>query len=258
VGDLYVEPEKPIGRYQAAEVLALMHRLSMVQQGWRLQCGTCSMCEWYSVSDVGNEFECRWCFTKHATPQLVSNSSVRYEYRASGLYLAHQKMKGSIPVIITLWRFVNSGGHFEKNVFTTNIEVEEAGDQRKLLGELDFVVLMPHPAGSPDYKVVLGEAREGNDYQEGDVRTIREIADRFGKDFVNKHVCLCFTTLKDSFSDSEKQVLGRLVKDGFEVIPLTRLDLDPYDLDERFEGLPNQYFQTLEQLAANTRELNLQ
>jgi hypothetical protein len=256
--DLYVEPEKPIGRYRAPEVLALMHRLGMVQQGWRLQCGTCSMYEWYPISDVGNEFECRWCFTKHPTPPLVGNPSVRFEYRASGLYLAHQKMKGSLPVITSLWRFVNGGGHFEKTVFTTNIEVEENGSQRKLVGELDFVVLMPRPAGLDEYKLVLGEARGAKDYAEDDVRTVREVADRFGKDFVAKHVCLCFSTLKDAFSDSEKQVLRGLVKEGYEVIPLTRVDLDPYDLDERFAGMPNQYFQTLEQFAANTRQLNLQ
>jgi hypothetical protein len=258
VADLYVEPEKPIGRYQAGEVLALMHKLGMVQQGWRLQCGTCSMYEWYAVSDVGNDFECRWCFTKHATPQLVRNPAVSFEYRANGLYLAHQKMKGSVPVITSLWRFVNSGGHFDENVFTTNIEVEDNAGQGKPLGELDFVVLMPRPAGLDEYKLVLGEARGANDYGECDVRTIREVADRFGKDFVAKHVCLCFSTLKDAFLESEKQVLRGLVKEGYEVIPLTRLDLDPYDLHERFKGLPNQYFQTLEQFAANTRQLNLQ
>src|ERR1022692_931483 len=99
-------------------------------------------------------------------------------------------MKGSIPVIMSLWRFVNGGEHLEKNVFTTSIEVDQNGGQRKQLGELDFVVLMPRPAGLDEYKLVLGEARGGNDYEEGDVRTIREVADRFGKEFVSKHVCL--------------------------------------------------------------------
>ena len=159
-------------------------------------------------------------------------------------------------MIITLWRLVRSGGHFERCVFVPSIAVQSqpAGE---LIGELDFVVLVPEPIGSRDYQLVLGEARGMNDYGEEEVGKIRRIADRFGQQFVKEHLVLCFSTLKDNYSDAEKAVLLGLTRDGYEVLPLTRLDLDPYDLFERFEGLPNQYDQTLQQLAANARALNL-
>lgn len=255
--DLYVESAKPIGSYKAPEILELMHRMGMVQQGWRLQCNTCSMWEWYPIADLRGRFVCRWCFADNATPQLVGNPNVTFAYRANGLYLSHQKVKGSIPVILSLWRLTQDGGVFEKSVFTTSIEVWEVQTQQSAVGELDYVVLIPHPLGSSDYKLVLGEARGQVDYRDDDIKKVRHVADRFGREFVTKHVALTFSTLKDAFADSEKALLRALSQDGYEVIPLTRLDLDPYDLHDRFEGLPNQYSHTLEHLGTNLRTLNL-
>jgi hypothetical protein len=166
-------------------------------------------------------------------------------------------VKGSIPVIVTLWRFVCLEALFEKSVFMTSLEIRERGEPQAIIGELDFVVLNPHPAGIAEFKIIIGEARSKNDYEEADIAKVRRIVDRFGREFVKSHVVLCFSTLKDTFSDSEKTLLRGLVDEGYEVVPLTRLELDPYDLFNRFAGLPNQYFQTLQQLGANTRKLNL-
>ena len=205
--DLYVEPEKPIGCYKASELLGLMHRMGMVQQGWNLQCNKCSMYEWYPVSDLGSDFICRWCFTKQPTPQLVCNSFVRYEYRGNGLYLAHGKQKGSIPVILSLWRLLKEADPLMRGVYSTSIEVRACDKQQTLVGELDFCLLMPH-AGFRGYKLVLGEARGQKDYTEEDCATIRQVAQQFGGEFVKEHLWLCFSTLKERFSQQEKCFYG--------------------------------------------------
>jgi hypothetical protein len=214
------------------------------------------MYEWYPVSDLGSKFVCRWCFAKQATPQLVSNPAVTYAYRASGLYLAHNKVMGCVPVIVTLWRLLNSLGYLEKSVYSTSIKVYENKADRCLLGELDFSVLMPR-ASIDGQKLVIGEARGKNDYVEGDLETIRCVAHHFGKDFIAKHLCVCISTLKETFSDDEKRLLRSMADDSYELLPFTRLDLDPYDLHERFEKLPNRYAQTLHQLAANLMTVNI-
>jgi len=49
---------------------------------------------------------------------------------------------------------------------------------------------------------------------------------------------LAFSTLKDRYSDVERERLLDLVSRGYKVIALTREELDPYDLHKRFERLP--------------------
>ena len=41
------------------------------------------------------------------------------------------------------------------------------------------------------------------------------------------------------------------------VLPLTRLDLDPYDLNSRFKDAPHQYAVTLAQLSESLVHVNL-
>ena len=57
---------------------------------------------------------------------------------------------------------------------------------------------------------------------------------------------------------ARKMLLRGLVSEGYEVIPLTRLELEPYDLNERFEGLPNLYPNRLPTLGMHTRKLNIE
>jgi hypothetical protein len=49
-----------------------------------------------------------------------------------------------------------------------------------------------------------------------------------------------------------------LVSEGYEVIPLTQLELEPYDLDDRFKGMPNQYPTRMPTLGMNARKLNIE
>ena len=47
------------------------------------------------------------------------------------------------------------------------------------------------------------------------------------------------------------------MKQGYYVLPFTRLDLDPYDLYDRFDSLKNKYAVTLEDFSINLCSLNL-
>lgn len=76
------------------------------------------------------------------------------------------------------------------------------------------------------------------------------------KKFKNKPY-LAFTTLKDKFSDKEIELFKSVMKQGYCVLPFTRLDLDPYDLYDRFDSLKNKYAVTLEDFSINLCSLNL-
>jgi hypothetical protein len=164
-------------------------------------------------------------------------------------------MQGSIPVILALWCLVYRG-HIESKVFTTNIDIKDISASNNHLGELDFTFLEVNPFYTEDYKLVLGEAWGRYDYTQDDINKMRRIADRFDSDF-RRYLFLCFATIKDSFSSGEKKLLSGLIADGYKVIALTRLELEPYDLYKRFENLPP-IVTGLEALAGNTQHINLQ
>jgi len=64
-------------------------------------------------------------------------------------------------------------------------------------------------------------------------------------------------TLKDEFSNYEKKEIKKLIEKGFQVIALTRLETDPYDLYDRFKNLSYKYPRTLKEFSRNTIELNI-
>jgi hypothetical protein len=100
------------------------------------------------------------------------------------------------------------------------------------------------------YELVLGQAAKGGAFTAEDSAKMRALADRFGR-----RPWLSFSTLRETFSDDDKRLLNELVRDGYRVIPLTRLD--PYDLFDRFAAAPHKYGVALRHLSDNTRHLNL-
>ncbi len=81
---------------------------------------------------------------------------------------------------------------------------------------------------------------------------MRLLADQF-----DRRPYLSFSTLKDEFSDGEKEWLRALVRDGYKVIALTRQELDPYRLHRRFAGTRHPYAVSLDDLSRNTLALNV-
>jgi hypothetical protein len=79
-----------------------------------------------------------------------------------------------------------------------------------------------------------------------------ELADRFPR-----KPYLAFSTLKDCYSDADKARLRDLAGRGYRVIALTREELDPYNLYDRFDQAPHKYAVGLNQLSKNTLHLNI-
>jgi len=144
-----------------------------------------------------------------------------------------------------LWRLhaFNHGNNF-KYVTSQNIKGEKDA-------EVDFIATMVNHFQVGDV-LILGEARNYVDFTRKDISKLMKIGSKF---FTKPY--LCFATLKDKFSDNEKKELKRVIKNKFRLIPLTRLDLDPYDLHDRFNSLKNKYAVTIEEFSFNLCYLNL-
>lgn len=105
---------------------------------------------------------------------------------------------------------------------------------------------------STKYDLVLGEAKGFMDYEADKIGRLTQIADKF-----DKKPYLAFATLKDQFNDQEKTLLRGLIDAGYRVIPLTRLELDPYYLWKRFEGAPQKHVVSFDDLSQSSIYMNL-
>lgn len=226
-------------------IFDLLLEKRVVRPGATFECRTCSKREWYHVSEFAEEYTCRFCFTRQP---VKFGSSLEWHYKADGLFQIPDSAQGSIAVILSLWRFEHlsllSGGRY---VTSQNLIAEDTGKKY----EIDYAYVMMGMVNA-SYELVLGEAKSFGEFTEDEVEKIAEIADRF-----RHKPYIAFSTLKDSFSDVERSRIRDLVGRDYRVIALTREELDPYDLHERFRALGRPYAESLEDLSLNTIELNV-
>ena len=100
--------------------------------------------------------------------------------------------------------------------------------------------------------MVLGEARNFVDFEADEFEKLASVASGF-----DPQPYLAFATLKDRFGDGEKRMIQSLVDRGHRLRSLTRLELDPYDLYDRFLEAPHRYAVRLSELSENLVHLKL-
>jgi hypothetical protein len=164
------------------------------------------------------------------------------------LFQIPDSAQGSVAVILSIWRLNHVTHTYTSRYITSrNLVVRDTGRQC----EIDYACIALHPFNS-SYELVIGQATRFSDFKDEDMRNMTEVADRF-----SKNPFLGFSTLKDRFSDADKARFRDLHDRGYRVIALTREELDPYDLFDRFRNAPEPYANTFEDLAKNTYQLNV-
>ena len=215
----------------------------LIRPGLRFKCNQCGERSWYSIEEFAEKYKCHFCFLEQDAPRL---DSLKWEYATNGLARIKDEGYGSLPVILSLWR-LDHLVLFSGAQVLTSIEVKSKGT---LVKEIDYVYLATD--SNNQHELVLGEAKGYETITATHVAKLRRVAERF-----TKKPYLSFSTLKDELSESEKKRIKTLTAKGFPVIVLTRKELEPYDLHDRFDGLDNKYATSLSDLAKNTQQLNL-
>lgn len=232
----------PLGFSTIFDVL-LENRI--VRPGFSFRCPTCFVQDWYHVSEFSEVYTCRYCFNV----QRVDFASAKdWQYKADGLFRIPDSAQGSVAVILSLWRLDNFARDRHARFLTSqNVLVRDTGSRC----EVDYVYVC---MGTLDtsYDVVLGQATRFGDFKDADMKNMADLADRFPR-----RPYLAFSTLKDRYSDADRARLRDLAGRGYRVIALTREELDPYDLFERFESAPHKYAISLAELSENTLYLNV-
>src|SRR3989344_2973703 len=175
-----------------------------------------------------------------SSPVRTASQSKIYQELISGF--------GTIPVIVSLWRYTHIPT-LRNAQWHTSITVKGITDP-DFEREIDYIYLISESHNS--HALVLGETKNFDLLKKKDFKRMLEVAKRFPI-----RPSLSFSTLNDSFTNTEKAEMNNLVKIGFQVIALTRQELDPYDLFDRFDKLRSKYAVELEDFAENTRILNL-
>lgn len=217
----------------------------ILRPGFVFRCRTCFKDDWYHVSEFAEEYTCRFCFT----PQRVDFASVHeWQYKADGLFRIRDSAQGSVAVILSLWRFEHlAHGYHGRYVTSRNLVAGDTGRRYEI--DYAYVVMGTFDAS---YDLVLGQATRFGDFSDDDMQKMAELADRFPR-----KPYVAFSTLKDRYSDADKGRLRSLAERGYRVIALTREELDPYDLFDRFEQAPHKYAMGLKELSENTLHLNV-
>lgn len=216
----------------------------IIRPGFVLECRSCSKRDWYHVSEFDEEYTCRYCFTR----QRVNFASPQeWQYKADGLFQIPDSAQGSVAVIISMWRFSDLTHLNGRYVTSQNLVAKDNGHRY----EIDYAFLVTGIFDT-SYELVLGQAARFGDFTDDEMRRTVELADRF-----TRKPYLAFSTLKDRYSDAERERLGDLVSRDYKVISLTREELDPYFLFDRFKDTPRKHAASLEDLAVGTVHLNV-
>jgi len=216
----------------------------IIRPGLTFKCRTCFKEDWYHVSEFTEEYTCRYCFTS----QRVKFGSAReWQYKADGLFQIRDSGQGSVAVILSLWRLEHMAHSSGRWITSRNILTRSDGARC----EIDYVYVQTGMLDTK-YDLVIGQATRFGDFTDDDMKKMSGLADRF-----NRKPFLAFTTLRDQFSEQDKVRLRELSKRGYKVIALTREEIDPYDLHDRFDKAPHKYAVGLRELSRNTIYLNV-
>lgn len=239
---LYSGQPKPLN---AETILNYLITKRLISVGRKFKCSNCLCEEWYKIGSFSETYQCIHCRYIQDTPR-IDNSN--WFYKTEGLVAISDEGRGSLPVILSLWRLSHHG--MGENHFVTSFEIGNK-DAAEYSNELDYFFFRVDNF-SKSIELVIGEARNYIEYKPKDINKIVKIADAFK----NKPY-IAFTTLKDKFNEKEIKLLRGVMKKGYYILPLTRLDLDPYDLFDRFDKLKNKYAVTFEDFSINFCSLNL-
>lgn len=230
-----------------SKVVDYLIKTKLIVPGLKLECSECSTEDWYRLGSFTDTFKCTYCFFEQDVPRIDRQN---WSYRTEGMISIADEGRGSLPVILSLWRLSHNADLGEGKYVTSHLIESDDG---KLNAEVDYIFYtVGHFA--KDMEMVIGEARNYSDFSKRDIEKTISVAKRLA----NKPY-IAFTTLKDEFSNKEKKLLKSVIEAGFYIIPFSRMDIDPYDLYDRFrsKGIKDIYAVTLDDLSFNLSEVNL-
>ena len=219
---------------------------NILRTGLRLTCRNCTKEEWYDISEFSDKFKCKYCFEEQNIGVLDKKE---WFHKANGLFMIPDSGMGSLAMILTLWRLKHAS-HLEYFKYISSFNINNS--ENSIKGEVDFACIIVKPFENT-YDLIIGEAKNYTDFSNSDFKKLTSISRKF-----SHKPYLCFCTLKDEFSSIERKEIKKLIRKNYKIIAMTRLELDPYDLYNRFKNAPFKTPVSLNQFNENTIKLNIE
>ncbi len=203
-------------------ILEKMLEQNLLELGFNFECGKKHTC-WYPINKLSESIECRICgdSKKVIDPQ----NAIQWSYQTKGMFRLKNDAEGSLSVIVALWQLMHS---LHNASFTPNIDVK-----RKQSGndsfEIDYAILLEN-WDQHEPNLIIGEAKSLNSLDQDDMGSMSKALEVFSE----LRPAACFSTLKDQFSDEEKELIKAFRKEHpyIEIFTFVRKQLEVYDLHE--------------------------
>ena len=222
---IYTQPATPEQISERAErLISRAIEATVFRVGLEFQCSRCKRHHWYVVTEFNDGYNCKSCFSREETPRL---DTTQWYYASDGLFRSANKLDGNMTILLALAFFDQILDHELK--YAPSFDYKINGEQH----EMDFAIISSKML-KPDVDMIFGESKSGTalkDEERKKLRTFGEKTDSY----------LCFCTLADDFSDTDKDFFRQLYEAGIKVIMLTRslLEMEPFELSKfRLEKNP--------------------
>ena len=245
--DLYIEPRSHGTKLEPAAVFAYLVQKGLFRIGAELSCPECHLATWVALDALKERVACDLCGRRFDTArQLVSGE---WRYRRSGVLGYEKNVKGAVPVALTLQQLSTCLG----GVYSPSIDLVPKDEGQGPRCEVDFVWVMAR--GYRRCVVILGECKDHQSIEEGDIENLRRVADAMPAKRLKVFILLA----KLSPFTAEEIERAKTLNSKYceRTILLTARELEPYDIYDwaRTNEDVDRYDHTPEGLARTTTKL---
>lgn len=225
------------------ETITFLERQQVIRPGLRLKCRFCYKTGWYSIKEIGETFLCRYC---GVSQRIVRIDQHHWLYRSHGLFHTQDIGYGSIPVILTLYFF--SGQFFSDVKYLSSIEISVGTPSEPR--ETDFALLIQSSLNAK-HELIVGEATTQQRFKSRDFKLMEQIARR------TPNLVITFATLRSTLSNWEKKKIGYLTEKGYQILILTKRELESGDFPKTELPIKSRHSSRIEEMIVASNHLYL-
>lgn len=169
-------------------------------RGIILRCEFCKNVDWFNISELDKEFQCKRCIRKQVIKQFNyrTNEPLWY-YKLDELVYQGLDHNYDVPILATnrIFEDANKANHFfnPELKYSTEIELKDKKTGKSKF-ELDICCIA-------NGKLIIGEAKSTDSLKNADVKKYRELGEKLG---VSKVV---FATSSNSWKKETEQIINK-------------------------------------------------
>jgi hypothetical protein len=219
---VYAQSATPEQISQRAEhLISRAIEATVFRVGLEFQCSRCKRHHWYAVTEFNVGYNCKSCFSREETPRL---DTTQWYYASDGLFRSANKLDGNMTILLALAFFDHILDHELK--YAPSFDYKINGEQH----EMDFAIISSKML-RPDVEMIFGESKSGTALKDEERRKLKAFGEKTDS-------YLCFCTLADDFSETDKDFFRELYEADIKLIMLTRslLEMEPFELSRFRSG----------------------